>query len=96
MIMFRQLSVLIRLIILFYFSNQDAELWEERPFDPDLLESAMRDVSYLLDLRVATLRRLMGELMCATHIYLTSVRDTADSRGSKGQVSIIGGGVANL
>ncbi|XP_072039849.1 uncharacterized protein [Amphiura filiformis] len=59
-------------------------LWDERPLNCELLESAMRNVRYLLDLRVATLRRLMGELMCATHIYTTCVRDskeeTANSR----------------
>ena len=72
---------------MYYSCIQDDEhMWEERPLNRDLLDSAVQDVSYLLDLRVATLRRLMGELMCATHIYLTCVRDATEGRGSRGQV----------
>ena len=54
-------------------------MWAQRPAKPEVLDAAVKNVVYLLELRRIMLENLLAEFQAGVDIYLKVVRDARDN-----------------
>ena len=67
--------------------QEDEEVWAERPLKKHVVEAAVKDVIYLLELRQVLMEKMLEEFVAGVNIYLSHVRDASLTDSNKYQVS---------
>ena len=70
-----------------FVSQDDEEVWAERPMKKHVVEAAVKDVIYLLELRQVLMEKMLEEFVAGVNIYLSHVRDASMTDSDKYQVS---------
>ena len=63
-------------------------MWAERPAKKKVVEAAVKDVIYLLELRQVLMEKMLEEFVAGVNIYLSHVRDASLGDSNKYLVSI--------
>ena len=62
-------------------------MWAERPAKKKVVEAAVKDVIYLIELRQVLMEKMLEEFVAGVNIYLSHVRDASLADSNKYQVS---------
>ena len=61
-------------------------MWADRPMKKHVVEAAVKDVIYLLELRQVLMEKMLEEFVAGVNIYLSHVRDASLTDSEKYQV----------
>ena len=61
-------------------------MWMQRPSSDVILDAAVKNVAFLLELRIALLERMLSRFVDGVDVYLSVIRDT--SKQQYGEVSL--------
>ena len=66
--------------------QEDQSMWMQQPSSDVILDAAVKNVAFLLELRIALLERMLSRFVDGVDVYLSVIRDT--SKQQYGEVSL--------
>ena len=66
----------------------DESMWMLRPASEVILDAAVKNVAFLLDLRITLLERMLSRFVDSVDIYLSVMRDASQDQYSKVTVTV--------
>ncbi|KAI0210952.1 hypothetical protein LSAT2_004259, partial [Lamellibrachia satsuma] len=57
--------------------KEDQSMWMQQPSSDVILDAAVKNVAFILELRIALLERMLSRFVDGVDVYLSVIRDTS-------------------